>query len=409
MSASPRGPRRGGLVAAVFLSLVFSLAAPVPAARAQGDPSRQQFTSGERLAEALTIATGVPISPLLGVSALCGYRWWSTPPQLRHLLPWYYHPGFWGTGLALALLFALNTTIGAAIPGLKKPMDFVEQFENQVSGLVASPIVVVEIVRLLGGAGEPASGALPLSDAGVAALGGLPAGMGWIADFGAGALALTAYFLVFLAFHAIQVLIALSPSALLDFVLRGFRLSFLVLAGMAASVHPYVGAAYGMLLFGVATLIAGWSFRLLVFGSVCGGDLLLRRRATAGAGPIAAFAGGGLGGAPPRSWGAVETDGSVARFRWRPWLLGPRRSVELPSRTLVGRGILSPTLRTAGVVRERMLLRFPPRYRGQEERLASSLGSEEVRDGRIVRGLRAAWAWLSEQVAGGSRSDAAVG
>ena len=43
-----------------------------------------------------------------------------------------------------------STTIGAAVPGLKKPMDFVEEHENKLSALVASPIVLLEVKRLLG-------------------------------------------------------------------------------------------------------------------------------------------------------------------------------------------------------------------------------------------------------------------
>ena len=72
-------------------------------------------------------------------------------------------PLAWGTGLFLAFLFAANTTIGSLLPGLKKPMDFVEHYENQASALLASPIVLVEAHRLVTGAFGP--GAVPAESA----------------------------------------------------------------------------------------------------------------------------------------------------------------------------------------------------------------------------------------------------
>ncbi|MDQ1348729.1 MAG: hypothetical protein QG573_2105, partial [Acidobacteriota bacterium] len=133
-----------------------SLALPVNAAASeQGAPvgaasERAQFTAGEEIARTITLTTGVPISPMLGVSALGAWRWWRTPSAARAELPWYSRPWFWGSGLFLVFLFAANTTIGAAVPGLKKPMDFVEEHENKLSAVVASPIVLLEVKRLLG-------------------------------------------------------------------------------------------------------------------------------------------------------------------------------------------------------------------------------------------------------------------
>jgi hypothetical protein len=396
---------RRASVAALALGLTLALVAPARAATAataeRGDGGRGELLAGERLAEAVTLATGVPISPLLGVSALGAYRWWRTPPALRSYLPWYSQPAFWGTGLFLAFLFAANTTIGAAVPGLKKPMDFVEQFENQASGLIASPIVVLEIVRLLGAV--PRFGAIPpWTDAGVAALGGLPPFLAPVAWIGTVTLAMVAYALVFLAFHSIQVLIALSPSALLDFVLRLFRLGMLALAGMAVSVHPYLGAFYGLLVLAVAATIAGWSFRLLVFGSVCGRDLLRPAHAARDS-RLVAFAGRDLAGVPLRAYGRLEERGDGRwQFRWRPWHLLPARGVEIgPNGGLaILRGALSPRAVRTGPVREATLARFPPRFRGREAELAARLGGVAVHDGRVVRGLRASWRWLRELAVG---------
>jgi hypothetical protein len=276
---------------------VFRLVAPVALAAAlagparaidSGDP-RAQAEAGHRLAEAVALVTGVPVSPLLGISGLGAWRWWTTPAPLRPALPWYSQPAFWGTGLLLALLFAANTTIGAVVPGLEKPMQIVEHHENLASALLASPIVLAEAHRLVAGdAGASAAAAAPhVAAAGAAALAGgeaLPLVLRPLAALGAGALALLAFALVFLAFHAVQVLIALSPSALLDALLRLFRFGVLATAGAATALDPYLGALVGLFVLAVAALVAGWSFRLAVFGWVAAGEEAAEPRAPGAAG-----------------------------------------------------------------------------------------------------------------------------
>jgi hypothetical protein len=378
----------------------------------------RHFSAGEEVARTLTLATGVPISPLLGVSGLGAWRWWATPPAARALLPWYCRPWFWGGGISLALLFALNTTIGALIPGLKKPMDFVEEHENKLSGLLAAPIVLLEIRRILDVAGllpaaEPAralasAGIASAADSGVfAALAGL----------GLAGLYLAVFAVVFLAFHAVQVVIALSPSVTLDLFLRGFRFSMLVAAAATAAVDPWFGAVYGLLILAACLLIAGWSFRLTVYGSVFSWEILAGRDGSGdpSGDRLTAFAGRGLDRVPVRSLGRLETgpDGGW-RFRWRPWLVLPARAVPVGAgtggaRLAILRGAISPRLVRTGPVRETTLARFPPRFRTREEGLAARLGVPEVLDGRIVRGLRAAWRWLRDLVRGADATDLAPG
>jgi hypothetical protein len=404
------GPTRAATASALALALAFAAGA-VAAQRPVAPPAASQFHAAERLAEVVTVATGVPISPLLGVSGLGAYRWWRTAPEARAALPWYTHPGYWGSGIFLALLFAVNSTLGVLVPGLKKPMDFVEQYENQASALLASPIVVVEAFRLLDRVpGLAVSPALPggtLAAGGFAVVAGLPPFAVALAKLGTAVLVLVAFALVFLAFHAIQVLITLSPSTTLDLLLRLFRLSALSLTAMAASVHPYVGAAFGLLVLLAATLVAGWAFRLLVYGWVFTGDLLGGRVDDANA-PVAAFAARGLAGPAARAYGRIEVGAaSDRRFVWRPWLLLPRRSVAIPGQVAIRRGALSPVLIALGGVREPVLARFPPRFKGLEESLGHRLGATEIRDGRLTRGLKAAWAWLRDTVRGDGGSELA--
>ena len=261
-----------------------------PAVTASSPPAQNRetshFSAGEEIARTVAVTTGVPISPLLGVSGLGAWRWYQTPEAERGALPWYARPGFWGTGLFLVFLFAANTTIGGLVPGLKKPMDFVEEHENKLSALLASPVVLLEVKRLLSFAapslfaGRPADAAgLP----GVAFLAGAPL-EGWlqpVVGLGLAILYAACFFVVFLAFHSIQVLIALSPSMLLDMVLRIVRLSALGLLGLSSWIHPYLGAAFGFMILAVALLIAGWSFRLTVYGSLFSWEFLTGKDGTA--------------------------------------------------------------------------------------------------------------------------------
>ncbi len=406
------------LVVSGSLALPESSLALTGAVAAPSADERSQFTAGEEIARTVTLTTGVPISPLLGVSGLGAWRWWRTPAAARAELPWYARPWFWGPGFFLVFLFAANTTIGAAVPGLKKPMDFVEEHENKFSALVASPVVLLEVKRLLGlgfpalSAAQTAGGSAVSPIAGFAgsglALAASPVPLEGAArlfvDLGLGVLYLACFFVVFIAFHAIQVMIALSPSALLDMLLRTFRLSLLGLLGLTSWIHPYLGATLGFAILFIAWLSAGWSFRLTVYGSVLSWEFLAGRDGSAdpATAPLAAFSQRGLKGVKPRSFGRLEGDGAGAWiFRYRPWLILPRRSVQLPAGEMaVLRGALSPLLVRHGALRPQTLMRFPPRFRTREAELAARLGAGEVLEGRIVRGFRAAWQWMKELVLG---------
>jgi len=344
---------------------------------------------------------------MLGVSALSAWRYWSTPAALRAALPWYTSPWFWGPGLALVLVFALNTVLGSAVPGLKKPLDFLELHENQISALVASPIVAEEIVKIVRATPSlagllAAPGAPALASAGLAAIGSGAAARLFVEGLAAVA-GLVAFASVFLAFHVLQVMIALSPSALLDFLLRLVRFVALGAMGVATWIHPFFGAALGLVALAVALPLAGWSFRLAVFGSVFSLDLLFRvGSGDADARGVAAFAGRKLAGVKTRSYGRIEggREGAL-RFRYRPWLVLATRTVEIPRPGLaLLEGFTSPALVRLGGVREPVLARFAPRYRGREAALAARFGFGEVREGRVLRGLRAAWRSLRDLVFG---------
>jgi len=84
--------------------------------------------------------------------------------------------------------------------------------------------------------------------------------------------------IVWLAGHAINMLILISPFTSVDTALKGLRLSLLSLVAGSAAMNPYFGAGIALVVILAAWLLAGWSFRLTIFGSVYIWDFVTIRR-----------------------------------------------------------------------------------------------------------------------------------
>ncbi len=381
-----------------------------PAAPAEGTGP----LPGIRLAETLATVTGIAITPLLGVSVVGAWQYYHADESVRPTLPWYTARWFWVPALIVGLLLALKDPILGVIPGAKKPLDALDVLENKASAIVAAPAVVpmflsaFAVTRATGRAAD--AGGLGVSQAGLAPLPGfledLPSAIG-LALGGLGFLA--AFFCVWLAFHAINVLILLSPFGVLDTLLRAIKLLVLVVLVGGTFLHPYLGLLVALVILAAAIPLAGWSFRLMVFGGVLAADLVTRRhRHEAATASVRAFTVGQLGSARARTYGVVSAGESGVSFTYRPWLVLPRRRVELPPGSYrVGRAILCPILRLTPEGQEPVaVLRLPPRYRGHEERLVSVLLLAGVDDLPLLRGIRAIWTWLKETAGRGSREAA---
>lgn len=389
------GERIWGALLLVFCLSAESFARTPESPTPDRDPGRLHLRQGEELARTLTLVTGLSVSPLLGVSFLGAVRYFEAPAAERHRLAWYARPWFWGTGLSLALLFALNTTLGALVPGLKKPMDAVEEWENKFSALLASPVAAYEIVRVLAGGGGPATGGWTETAArGVAAApeaAGLVEGLGLTLGI---LLGLLVYGVVFVAAHGLQVLILLSPSAELDGILRLFRVALVGTLLALARWNPWLGAVLATALTLAALLIGRYALRLLVFASTISADLLLGRRVRSTEPRLRAFGAGGLPGFPARARGRVRWRLGRLEFEGRSGLLSRRKRVDLgPAATLwIRTSPWLPALVSEDSSGKRtVLLKLPPRYRGLEEALARDWGLAGVHVGkaeRLVRSLR---------------------
>ncbi|MES2598737.1 MAG: hypothetical protein V4662_25615 [Verrucomicrobiota bacterium] len=380
---------------------------------------------GIGLAEGVSEITGVAISPMLGISAVGAWKYWNTDASARASLPWYCQPWAWGTGLALIGLCFCKDLFGAAVPGiLKKPLDWIELFENKASALVAStafvPLIALAMSEYERIQPEQASAVLTGSGLAVAPLANVihaSLQSPWVTI----PLSLALFGVIWLTSHAIHVLIALSPFGIVDSALKLMKLSVLVLlTGCATMIHT-VSPIPAMVVCGiialVSLLLARWSFRLLVFGSVMVTDLLFGKGSESGdvrEQGIRAFLARPLHGIPARSRGRIEVDptSGQAYFVRRPWLVMPVKKIALPLDGLVlCKGLLYPSLgqRNASDLKLRRLCLLLPRYRGIEHSIAARLRCTETLDSALVRGFKAVRQWFSEVTSAATGAESKAG
>jgi hypothetical protein len=307
-------------------------------------------------------------------------------------LPWFANPWFWIPAFVLVTACFLKDTLGIAAPRLlKKPLDVADTIAHKVSGLIAIG-AFVPLVAAVFQSTEP-DAALRGSPGFLAAI-----DLSWLGNSIMVPVAMLAFFFVFLASNAINILILLSPFRIVDAALKGFRLLVLVTVTATAFANPWVGAVCALIIIGLAYCIAGWSFRLSHFGLVFLWDFVTRRRNrfVPDQSTNRMFLARKINQVPARSYGKLLRDakGGLVLIH-RPWLVLRERALVLPEGTYaISRGLLySQIMRVDGRGLASALL-LPPRYRGREEELVSIYGLAGVREG----GLRPAIRWLKESL-----------
>jgi len=374
---------------AILLAATLLTAHAAPWFGTKSKAEKKQKVPGVEMAQTISMITGVAISPLLGVGAVGAWQYFEAKtPEQKAKLHWYANPAFWVPALVLVALCFIKDTFGTALPtALKKPLDVADTIENKISGLVATGAFVPLAVTLFQ-QGNPGDGA-SLASLGFAAI-----DFGWLYTALVIPLAMLAFFIVFLASNAINILILLSPFTIIDTALKGFRLALLASVAGTAWIDPWLGAAWALIIIAFAYCIAGWSFRLSHFGLVFIWDFVTGRckRFVPHATENKLFLARKIEKAPARTYGRLTRDASGALvLRYRPWLVLPEKTQTLPAgRYLAGCGFLySEVVRVEGGEAKTMLL-LPPRYVGHEEQFAQVYGLAGTRE----VGLRAAWTWL---------------
>ena len=354
-------------------------------------PATNAVTPGVELARAVSEVTGVAISPLLGVSSVGAWRYFhAKTPQQRARLPWFGQPWFWITGFVLVTACFLKDTLGIAAPRLvKKPLDVADAIEHKISGLIAAGAFVPLVIAVFPPADSQA--AWSGSTGFLAAI-----DLSWLGNGLLVPVALLAFFFVFLASNAINVLILLSPFAIMDTALKGFRLLVLLTIPATALISPWLGAAWALVIIFIAYLIAGWSFRLSHFGLIFIWDIvtLRNRRFVPDKAANRMLVARAINKVPARTYGTLRRDetGNLV-LQYRPWLVFRKRTLTLPQgEYVIGQGLFYSQLMSVAERKLSAVMLLPPRYRGHEEELVSIYGLAGVREA----GLRAVSRWLRE-------------
>lgn len=390
----------------VILSVVgapFALAAASNARAA----AREGASPALPIAAAITTVTGIAISPLLGTGIYGAYRWLEADGAAeRAALPWYAQMKFWLPALLIVGLCAAKDSLGATLPpGWKKPLDVLEALENKLSGLIAAgaviPFTMDALSKVLIESAEATPGAPP------GGLAMLPFGAidwSWLLDILTVPFGVALFAVVWMASHAINVLILLSPWGAIDAALKAARTTLLGSLMLTATLNPWLGALLSAIVIVVAYFIAGWAFRLTVFGSVFCWDFFTRRRKrfVPPENDNRMFAGPDFPGVPVRTYGRLvqRTEGGL-EFVYRPWLWLPAKMAPVPAtppELAVGAGFLfSDVVAEDGADGERTLFSLPPRYRGHEEAVARAY---QMGGGVKPMGLHKAWSALREMLGG---------
>jgi hypothetical protein len=385
------------------LALLTSIFAPLAHAASTTPAKSSDRSPANSIAAAVTTVTGIAISPLLGTGAYGAYKYAVADKAARESLPWFAQPKFFVPALAIALICAFKDVLGTTVPpGLKKPLDVLETLENKISGLIAAGAVIPITMDalsgwLLGGDSAVLPGALQSTGLAMIPLGVID--FTWLLNLLTVPFGIAVFAVVWMASHAINVLILLSPWGAIDAALKAARTAVLGLLTVSATIDPMYSAGLSFVVIVVAALVAGWAYRLTIFGSVFCWDFLSRRKRRFSPAPESnwMFAAGKIPGVPIRSYGRLvrNTDASRATFVYRRLLVLKERTVEVGLfEPCIGRGLFFSTIRDG----ETTLFLLPPRYRDHEEELVTIYGLKGIQDA----GLLKAWGVVRELFGGGA-------
>jgi hypothetical protein len=384
--------------------LVTVIVSPLLAATTDTPPPTSDRSPAAGILATVTSLTGIAISPLLGTGGLGFYQWYKADtPEEKARLPWFAKPAFFVSAFLLVGLCAAKDAFGALVPpGFKKPLDVLETVENKVSGLVAAGAVVPITINAVNSwmfGGQDATAVAAISGSGLAMMPWGAADLSWLLNILTVPFGLAMFAVVWMASHAINVLILLSPWGAIDAALKAARTSVLGALTVTATLDPKIGAILSIVVILLAWLISGWAFRLMVFGTVFCWDFFTLRKRRFKPEPASnrLFSGARVKGVPVRTYGRLVNEPENGRlvFVYKPWLVLPERSVVVTptDEPCIGKGLFFSTIREGSFT----LFLLPPRYRGHEETIATIYGfAGGVKDA----GLMKAWSAMRELFGG---------
>ena len=392
-----------------------------PPGRAAENPAppgaSRLLDSGERLATEISKVTGCAISPILGLSVLGAYTYYTTPRQERGSLPWHASPRFWTPLLVILAGIILKDSAKVTLPKLLMvPLDAAETLLEK--NTTAALALVVLLTSLTGQGldhlqlpGLTFSPSLAATAHAAAILPRTAPDLAGMLELGLLILfVLVIYTVVWVVSHSVNVLIMLCPFSTIDLLLTLGKNSLIALLLGASLLHPLAGLLVALLIILVSFLLFSWSLRFVFFGTLLSLDLLRGPGATppADGSAIPAFAYRDLPGVPAMSYGHLRRLDDTLVFSYHPSLLLRTRTVTLRDGCAaysLARGRLSPLLvsncGTSG--KFATLCRFRPSANSHEQRIVDILGLRGVRNAASGRTLRDGLDWLRAQFGGRSK------
>lgn len=384
-----------------LVCLLCMLGGPVPAAFASNASAvaTLSISSAANHADAdsdaaakLTALTSLSISPILVGGGRSALLYLHASDAERRRLPWNASPWYWGPLLAMGFSFFLAHLIGTSVPFLGKTVEAARNIESKLSLLYASPLFLAAGTELMSSIERAGITLSPVSSA-VAASGNLT-GTPIDAFFG-GVLGILVFGVIWLSNQAMHALVLVSPSALMGLVLRLLHMLVLVVLLAAAALSPLMGATLAIFIIFVSVGIAGWSFRLSVFGSVIAFDLLRLSRKQPVKESLLAFSSSALA-LPRRTLGRLTLTKDGLAFVHRPWLIGPSHMSAIPGPDRILRyGVFYSHIAQIDNRRWLPIVLLPPRYRGSEVAIGLFVGCAAT-PSALKGGLRAALSWVKQ-------------
>jgi len=369
--------------------------------------------NGEVIANEISKATGCAISPILGISVLGAYTYYTTPVDERSQVPWHAQPEFWVPLLVVLLGIILKDSSKIAMPKIIiMPLDAIETLlEKNVSAVLGLLVILssitgksIEQLQLTGlelhfpvvtsaYAAENASSVAATTSSGIIELGLLYV------------LVTVVFGLVWMVSQAFNFLIFLCPFSWLDLLLTTIKNSVVAFLVGSYLLNPFLGLFVSCVIILISFFLFAKSYRFVIFGTIFSSDILLKksRKHATESGRIKAFAGSMFDGVPPLSYGSLSTQDSNLAFHYKPWLFMPSKSITTPYRAEncdAGIGTLSPVIITPGTHfdTELTLFRLRPLYLSHEERVAELLRLKGVRDVTMGKTLKDSYSWLVDQL-----------
>ncbi|MBN1573702.1 MAG: hypothetical protein JW984_10955 [Deltaproteobacteria bacterium] len=372
----------------------------------------------EMIASEISTMVGIAINPLLGMVCVGGFEFYKAKTKSEPL-SWYNSLWFLIPAALILLIIALKDTIGEALPPLKKFLDGFELVEHKVFAVLAFSSRVPSIVDSLNAPlSKYVSSILDnfgIATAYAATSGGLAGGVG---DGVSNIISIVAvilivlfcaviFFVVWLTSGVVETLSFLSPIPFAGLLLKIVRLLLLFFFTVLSILSVFLGFIISMIIVLLCIKLAGWSFRLSVFGIVIFKDNITmkwKRFDVRGEKHIRVFSSKNIESVKNRSYGRFIKEGDKLVFLYKPFLVFKERSIfidERPDNLKIAKGLLYPSVVIFDSISNShtLLFHLRPMYRNHEENVAELIGiQKDVHQLWVVTKLRGIWRWIKDQI-----------